>query len=61
MTEGVMNYVDEYRVRRDAMDIKYKMSEKIKNGGTASQAKETRRFPGKRPLSIHSIGRILTD
>ncbi|GAA4411668.1 recombinase family protein [Actinokineospora soli] len=38
MIEGIMNYVDEYRIRRDAIDIKYKMGEKVKKGGTVNRA-----------------------
>ena len=119
MIEGILSYVDEYRIKADGKDIAFKMGEKIKNGGTASRAKigyknvrvvlddgrkvadivldedralfitqmfdlyatgrysyydvqqiiterglcaqQDQRWPGRRPVSIHSIGRILTD
>ncbi len=39
MIEGIMSYVDEYRIKADGKDIAYKMGEKVKRGGTISMAK----------------------
>ncbi|MCA1703802.1 MAG: recombinase family protein, partial [Actinobacteria bacterium] len=39
MIEGIMSYVDEYRIKADGKDIAYKMGEKIKRGGTVTVAK----------------------
>ncbi len=39
MVETIVGAVDEYRVQADAADIKYKMGQKAKNGGTISRAK----------------------
>jgi DNA invertase Pin-like site-specific DNA recombinase len=38
MVETILHAVDEYRVQADADDIKYKMGQKAKNGGTISKA-----------------------
>jgi len=34
LIEGILSYVDEYRIKSDAKDIAYKMGEKVKRGGT---------------------------
>jgi site-specific DNA recombinase len=39
MIEGILSYVDEYRIKADGKDIAYKMGEKAKKGGTISGAK----------------------
>jgi len=118
MIEGIMSYVDEYRIKSDGKDIAYKMGQKVKRGGTIAIAKigylnvrekpegreirtiavdkkrapyikqifelyatgrytygdireilterglrtrPTKKYPAGTPISIHSIGNILTD
>lgn len=39
MVEGILSYVDEYEIKRNGRDIRYKMGQKAKNGGTLGQAK----------------------
>ena len=39
MVETIIHAVDEYQVKASAADIKYKMHQKVKNGGTPSRAK----------------------
>jgi site-specific DNA recombinase len=38
MVETIVHAVDEYRVKSDAADIRYKMGKKAKNGGTVNRA-----------------------
>jgi site-specific DNA recombinase len=56
MIEGIISYVDEYRIRADGKDIAYKMGEKAKKGGTLGPAKI-----GYRNVHVDVDGRQVAD